>query len=151
MPCLYSLECLVKGYIFPTTLGKRLSSRSNVPWIMRCFHSGYWEQVLFLILCDLWAPFPPIISISLPSLLVSPLPDFRWFPQMHVLISTQQNTWGSLSADPWGFSLCVPITFPVLCPLNSNHLLRPRFPTLYPQRRETTGLCLGSPTLQHGL
>lgn len=72
------------------------------------FYFVCWEQTLFLILCDLWTLFPPIICISLPlpTPLIWALPGFRWFPQMHVLISNQLNTWGGPSADPGVLFLC---------------------------------------------
>ena len=49
------------------------------------------------------------------------------------------------------FFFCVAITFSVLSFVNSSYLLCLRSPTLFPQLRGTTELCLGSSSLQHGL
>lgn len=98
----------------------------------------------------LWAPR---ISSSYP--LGSYFLNLGWSPYMHGLISSQLNIPVEDSAEQKmrilcrspEFLLCAALFSPEPCPANSSHLGLSGFPGPSAQHRETSGLCLDSPTL----
>lgn len=82
----------------------------------------------------------PYVSYFFPFQCFFPQP---WVVLLGALISTQLKTTEELSEDLQN-ALWATLSPLVLCPANSSCLSLPEFPTLSPQSRVTTGLCLGS-------
>lgn len=112
-----------------------LCTPPNVPWIMRFFQSGWWEQALFLVLCKHWALVPL-------NFLMIPFPDFSSFLAcMRCLIFswTLEKDYLQISRVLYLCSNVFSSTLFYSC-LDFLSLL-----DVSPEWKESVGLCLTSP------
>lgn len=103
--------------------------------------------------CVLWGFFTLAHEKAIPGpvwvLRVFHLLLFWWFfPQPWIVFSHSCSTQFSGEGLVWGplFSLCVALSSPISCPMNSTHHSLLELPTLSTQLRETSVLFLGSPS-----
>lgn len=107
---------------------------TQCPTNYKFFQSGWWKQVFFLMLCELWELFSNLF-VSLASM---QSPAFCWHLREHLCKSSE-------------FSLLVALSSPVLCLMNSSHHGLPGLSAPSFQLRESAELFLSSVSLCHSL
>lgn len=109
----------------------------SVTWVMRFSNLAGGTNAI---------PSPGSVCGTIIWMIFSPKPqaDLTYMSSLEVSWVLERTLHGCLK-----ISLCIPLSFPVLRPVNSSYAGLPRLLAPSPQLRESTGLCLGSPALHY--